>query len=109
MTLVNSSADAPRLIGEPLVNATTEGKGAELVCRVKANPPPKPSSVYWRRVIDETPMVEITSSTIADYADARTDPSRGSKHNGKPPISGIRCNQVSRNGCIFRSTYLIIE
>uniref|UniRef100_A0A915EUR2 Nephrin n=1 Tax=Echinococcus canadensis TaxID=519352 RepID=A0A915EUR2_9CEST len=91
---------APRLVGEPLVNATTKGKEAELVCRVKANPPPKANSVYWRRVIDETPMVEITSSTIADFAASRSDMSQGPKHYEKPSIAGLRCNQKFAAGRI---------
>ncbi|KAM7535601.1 hypothetical protein Aperf_G00000097228 [Anoplocephala perfoliata] len=81
---------APRLIGEPLVNATTKGKEAELVCRVKANPPTKASSVYWRRVTDETPMAEITASIIAGGSESSAVEL---KRNEKPSIAGLRCNQ----------------
>lgn len=85
--------DAPRLIGEPLVNATTKEKVAELVCRVKANPPTKPSSVYWRRVTDEPPTAEINASIITGGSDSS---SVDQKRNEKPSISGLRCNQVSQ-------------
>ena len=65
------------------------------MCRVKANPPPKASSVYWRRVIDETPMAEITSSTISGNLDVASGFSQGLKRNDKPSLIGLRCNQVS--------------
>uniref|UniRef100_A0A158QHR9 Fibronectin type-III domain-containing protein n=1 Tax=Rodentolepis nana TaxID=102285 RepID=A0A158QHR9_RODNA len=83
------------LIGEPLVNSTTKGKEAELVCRVKANPPPKASSVYWRRVTDDTPLTEVTASIIAGEADGSAS---DLKRTEKTSITGLRCNQefVSR-------------
>lgn len=78
--------DAPRLIGDGLVNVTTTGREAELVCRVMANPPPRPSSVYWRRVNDEAITSSVSSGTKSNYeAFPVTSLS----------ISDIKCNQVS--------------
>uniref|UniRef100_A0A5K3ERS8 Nephrin n=1 Tax=Mesocestoides corti TaxID=53468 RepID=A0A5K3ERS8_MESCO len=83
---------APRLIGEPLINATTKGNEAELKCRVKANPPPNPNSVYWRRVTDETPMAQNYASTMSSKVSSNASP-KSQTTLQKPFINGLRCNQ----------------
>uniref|UniRef100_A0A183T096 Nephrin n=1 Tax=Schistocephalus solidus TaxID=70667 RepID=A0A183T096_SCHSO len=80
---------APRLIGDPVINVTTSAKEAELECRVMANPPPKPSSVYWRRVTDKA---------VPKLAPLRGDSQQELKEvSSKNPlvsaISDMKCNQ----------------
>ncbi|KAL7060558.1 hypothetical protein AAHC03_09418 [Spirometra sp. Aus1] len=87
---------APRLIGDPVINVTTSGKEAELECRVMANPPPRPSSVHWRRATGET-VPKLTPSRGDSRQEVR-EPS--SKSSLVPSISDMKCNQELLSGPI---------
>ncbi|VDN08772.1 unnamed protein product [Dibothriocephalus latus] len=87
---------APRLIGDPVINVTTSGKEAELECRVMANPPPRPSSVYWRRVTDEA-----VPKTVPPRGDSQQETKKqSSKGPVVPAISDMKCNQELLSGPI---------